>query len=104
MLRLEFSQGLKANQNFSDRNEKADNADPAQSISKLAKKCNVSHRTISRAVNEDFGMSCYVRTHCNFLIRVKRFPKLLNHLKNKEEKCFKFFKCEKVRYYKALNS
>ena len=64
-------------------------ADPTQSISKLAKKCNVSHRTISRTVNEDLGMSSYIRKCRNLLtarsraIRVKRCLKLLNHLKNK---------------------
>ena len=58
-------------------------------MSKLAKKCNVSHRTIGRAVDEDLGMSSYIRRHRNLLtahsraIRVERCPKLLNHLKNK---------------------
>ena len=64
-------------------------ADPTQSTSKLAKKLNVSHRIISRAVNEDLGMSSYIRRSRNLptarsrAIRIERYPKLLNHLKNK---------------------
>ena len=59
-------------------------------MSKLVKKHNVSRRTISRAVNEDLGMSSYIRRCCNLLtahsiaIRVERCPKLLNYLKNKK--------------------
>ena len=58
-------------------------------MTKLSKKHNVSHKTISRAVNEDLGMSSYIRRHCNLLtahsraIQVERCSKLLNHLKNK---------------------
>ena len=69
--------------------KKSIKADPTQSMSKLAKKRNVSHRTISRAVIEDLGMSSYIRRCRNLLIahsraiRVERCPKLLNHLKNK---------------------
>ena len=64
-------------------------ADPSQSMSKLAKKRNVSRRTISRAVNEDLGMKSYIRRRRNLLtarskaLRVERCPKLLNHLKHK---------------------
>ena len=69
--------------------KKSIKADPTQSMSKLAKKCNVSHRTIGRAINEDLGMSSYIRRRRNLLtarsraIRVERCAKLLNHLKNK---------------------
>jgi len=64
-------------------------ADPSQSMAKLAKKRNVSPRTISRAVNEDLGMKSYVRRRRNLLtarsraLRMERCPKLINHLKNK---------------------
>ena len=59
-------------------------ADPTQSMSKLAKRRNVSHRTISRAVNEDLGMT-YVRRRRNLLtarlkaISVERCPKLFRY-------------------------
>ena len=53
-------------------------------MSKLAKRHNVSHRTISRAVNKDLEMKSYVRRHCNLLtacltaVTVERYPENLN--------------------------
>ena len=80
---------LQANQNFLGKTEKVNKADPTQLMSILAKRHNVSHRTISRAVNEDLGMRSYVRrcrnlfTACLTATKVERCPKVLNHLKNK---------------------
>ena len=62
--------GLKANQNFSGATEKVDKGGPnsvdVKSL-KVAKKCNVSHRAISRVVNEDLRMKSYMRRCCNLL-------------------------------------
>ena len=75
-------------------------ADPTQSMAKLAKKRNVSDRTIRRAVNEDLGMKSYVRRRRNLLtarskaLRLERCPVLLNHLKNKGG-CVRIFIDEK---------
>ena len=75
-------------------------ADPTQSMAKLAKKRNVSDRTIRRAVNEDLGMKSYVRRPRNLLtarskaLRLERCPVLLNHLKNKGG-CVRIFIDEK---------
>ena len=57
--------------------------DPTQSMAKLARKRNVSDRTMRRAVNEDLGMKSYVRRRRNHLtahskaLRLERCPVLL---------------------------
>ena len=69
--------------------KKSISKNPTTSMKTLAKRRNVSRRTISRAVNNDLGMRSYVRSRKNILttrskvIREERCPKLLNHLKNK---------------------
>jgi transposase len=58
-------------------------------MSKLAKKFQVSRRTIARGVKGDLGMKSYVRRRRNILtarsmaIRAERSPNLLSHLKHK---------------------
>ena len=54
----------------------------------LAKKCNVSLSTVSRAVNRDVGMTSCVRRRFHLLtarakaIRAKRWPKFLSFIKH----------------------
>ena len=84
-----LSPRLKTNQNFSGQTEKGDKGNSNSINVKNDKKRNISHKTNSRTVNDDLAMSSYVRSRCNLLtarsrvIRFKRCPKLLNHLKNK---------------------
>ena len=81
--------GLKRTKTFLAGLKRSIKADPTQPMTKLAKNRNVSHRTIRRAINENLGMSSYVRRRRNLLttrskaIRAERCPKLLCHLKNK---------------------
>ena len=62
--------------------------DPSTSMTTLAKKCNVSFSTMSRAVNRDLDMISYVWRCCHFLtakakaIKAKRCSKLLSFIKH----------------------
>ena len=74
--------------NFLARLKRSIKADPTQLMSKLAKRYNINHKTISRAFNEYLGTNSYMKccnllTACSRAVRVERCPKLLNHLKNK---------------------
>ncbi len=63
-------------------------ANPKVPMSKLAKKKNVSRKTIARAIKQDLGMKSYVRRRRSLLIqrlkdiRAERCPRLLTHLKH----------------------